>query len=102
MQKEINKPPAIDATEYWHLKSNIESIKEKYNIEKSRFKQDCRKRALDLAHQQVTSPVFQKYIEDNEFISKEKKEVPKTNVQDNLITTIADKYYNWLISISEK
>lgn len=51
-------------------------------IEFSRYKQDCRKRALEMAA--------------NKFVGH------YDIVGDNAVIVEADKYYNWLISIPEK
>ena len=59
---------------------------ERQQIEFARYKQDCRKRAMDLAHNEVNSPLAKKYAEQNEPLD---------------ILLVADKYYNWLISIPE-
>jgi hypothetical protein len=57
------------------------TAKEKINVEFSRYKQDCRKRALDLAAQtNVTGK--------------------KDPVQDDVLK-LADNYYTWLISIPD-
>lgn len=72
-------------------------------IEFERYKQDCRKRALDLAHSQVTSPVFQRFIEDNKFVSVDENSVSDKApvIADDILMGLADKYYQWLISIPE-
>jgi hypothetical protein len=69
---------------------------EKIAIESHRYKQDCRKRALDLAHSQLTSPQFQNFILDNEFIKKDGTKDDKSVVSDTLLIALADKYYAWL------
>jgi len=73
---------------------------EKRQTEFARYKQDCRKRALDLAHSQLTSPQWKQFIQDNEFIKSGVTE-EKVVIEDMALTTLADKYYNWLISIPE-
>ena len=55
----------------------------KNDIEFSRYKQDCRKRALDLAHSEMP-------------IARQGEIVPDVD-----IISLADKYYNWLISIPQ-
>ena len=60
----------------------------------SRYKQDCRKRALDLAHENYTE-WFR--VNKKLFVGEEPKtetETPMPNVLEK-----ADEYYNWLISI---
>lgn len=57
----------------------------KNSVEFSRYKQDCRKRALELAQSQM--PTI--YTEGDWLPSGE------------LIIALADKYYNWLKSIPE-
>lgn len=54
---------------------------EKSNIEYGRYKQDCRKRALEVAERTVTQS--------------------QGGQISDAITTEADKYYNWLISIPQ-
>jgi hypothetical protein len=58
----------------------IEEKKNQLNTEFQRYKQDCRKRALDLAHTEYPDR------------KKDKPDILKN----------ADEYYNWLISIPEK
>lgn len=55
----------------------------KQEVEFSRYKQDCRKRALDLAHSEC--------VPNARSLSGGEVDVLKT----------ADKYYNWLISIPQ-
>lgn len=57
----------------------------KANLEFTRYKQDCRKRALDLASQNIDK--------EREYTKRFQDDPPLT------IQTLADKYYNWLISI---
>lgn len=54
-----------------------------YSKEYNRFKQDCRKRALDLAHNELDQ--LMRADKGAEFS----------------VTETADKYYNWLITIPE-
>lgn len=62
-------------------------------IEFSRYKQDCRKRALELAHGELSRKLA---LFDGKK-ANELKELPELDVN-----ALADKYYNWLISIPEK
>ena len=74
--------------EQWrsYFEEQFKVIKSKYDIEFNRYKQDCRKRALDVA--------YQLFVSHGGDINEEgEKEID--------IKTIADKYYNWLISIPE-
>lgn len=59
----------------------------KKDLEFSRYKQDCRKRALDLAHSEIHS------------LNKAGIAQPKPEIT---TTELAETYYNWLISIPEK
>lgn len=72
----------------------------KSTLEFNRYKQDCRKRALDLAHSQLTGHNWQQFIEDNDFVKGGRKE-EKVIIEDTMLTSLADKYYNWLISIPQ-
>jgi len=74
MSNEFHDKPAINAG---YQKAEIEILKEKYSIEKSRYNQDCRKRALSAA-------------ESNSGVA---------NPEPESILKAADKYYNWLIAI---
>lgn len=76
MENELTPSEAID---YGYLKAN----REKYNIEFNRFKQDCRKRAFEMAHSEM-----------GELLRRDKG-------GEFSVTDTADKYYNWLISIPE-
>lgn len=94
-----------DALKESYLEMNklrIKEKEEKFSLEFSRYKQDCRKRALDLAHAQVTSPKWQQFIQNEDFAIKNEKEEKTVIVQDELLISMADKYYNWLITIPEK
>lgn len=74
-------------------------------IEFERYKQDCRKRALDLAHSQIQtmnsrgeiSAMYQKNEKGGEALL-----TPASVIEDQILIGLADKYYNWLISIPEK
>lgn len=87
MKKNIAEPPlpegqrllSDELNELGHLRAN----KEKYNIEFNRYKQDCRKRALEMAHHEC--PIIQ---EEGKWIASTEQVMKK-----------ADEYYNWLISI---
>lgn len=60
----------------------LESVKDnKTEIENQRYKQDCRKRAFEMAHAELMSLLSQ------------------NKGADFSVTEQADKYYNWLISI---
>lgn len=69
----------------------------KQSLEFSRYKQDCRKRALDLAHNE--------FLEEKTLFNKScKVEDGERNKDGSFpmkfdIIELADKYYNWLISI---
>ena len=84
-----------------HFKSPIQK-----EIETQRYKQDCRKRALEMA--QYTTRDMGQWLEKNELkvfersTGKDKTEVivmPSELVKSELLLPLADKYYNWLISI---
>lgn len=87
-----------------HFKSPVKS-----EIETQRYKQDCRKRALEQAH--YTASGIAKWIEENNLKvinrSGDKKDenevlvIPSELVKQEIILPIADKYYNWLISIPQ-
>lgn len=69
-----------------------ESAKQK--TEFARYKQDCRKRALDLVHHEFISGKIDSNAELN---------AAGTHlIANSSILNLADKYYNWLISIPEK
>ena len=81
----------------------IDEKKNQLATEFTRYKQDCRKRALDLANQELMSD---KAMYNKNATWEEGKrgndngdgwQPPKTDV-----LALADKYYNWLISIPEK
>lgn len=86
--------------------SPISPIKTPYNfgtdpkqeLEFSRYKQDCRKRALELAEKSLgesrKNGTFDAGMKD-----KEGKTLVKEVAEDIFLITLADKYYNWLISI---
>lgn len=74
-----NKYHPDEAINQGYLKSELESKIAKYNLEFSRYKQDCRKRALETAVMNF-------------------KGLFGEGGQDAVIIE-ADKYYNWLISI---
>lgn len=82
-----------DGTIYYASKDKAQSV-----IEFSRYKQDCRKRALDLAQSQ--SIHMGEYFERNKIGDGENITL-KTIVEQNVLTDLADKYYNWLISIPQ-
>lgn len=64
----------------------------KFEIETKRYKQDCRKRALEMASGE--------YIEWYRSLSN--PNLPETNKGNPPnITELSDKYYNWLISIPQ-
>lgn len=75
-------------------KKAFKELLDKNNLEFNRYKQDCRKRALDLAAGEYADW----YRESNS--CKAREETIKSPPPD--ITALADKYYNWLISIPEK
>jgi hypothetical protein len=62
----------------------IAAEKEKISLEFSRYKQDCRKRALEMAH--------------GETINLTAATAGALGGQLDVVS-LADKYYNWLISI---
>ena len=72
------------------------AFKGQQETEFSRYKQDCRKRALDLAHLQVGSI---KWYDEADRFKFENSLNGDAILQDKLLTLLADKYYNWLISI---
>ena len=82
MKKSLIEPPIkvgeplLDAelSELYHLRER----RDKFNIEFNRYKQDCRKRALDLAHLDYQQGKI---------------------LMDSKVNEQADKYYKWLISI---
>lgn len=84
--------------------ASLKSFKEKNELEFSRYKQDCRKRALDLAAGQLQTPVFQKWIDENKLVETGNNSLQDKSpiMADELLMGLADKYYNWLISIPEK
>lgn len=68
----------------------IYKSEDKTELEFQRYKQDCRKRALDLAHGERNYVATANPLE---------RQVPTHNPE--TIIKSADKYYNWLISIPE-
>jgi hypothetical protein len=70
------------------------------SVEFNRYKQDCRKRALDLAHSQILTPKWQETIRQEEILIKD-LEGENYIVSETILIGLADKYYNWLISIPE-
>ena len=77
-----------------------ESESAKQRTEFSRYKQDCRKRALDLAQTQIQSTPFEELFDKESFI-KEGKIYHQSIAREEVFISLADKYYNWLISIPE-
>jgi hypothetical protein len=75
--------------------------KSKQELEFSRYKQDCRKRALELAEKTVCES-----RKNGTFSNGMKEEtgkiIPKEVAEEMLLIGLADKYYNWLINIPEK
>lgn len=65
----------------------LRASRQKFDIEFSRYKQDCRKRALDLAATMI----------QHEWLTWEKK---KETDQPTIIS-VADKYYQWLINLPQ-
>lgn len=59
----------------------------------SRYKQDCRKRALELSHNEAGRPIFQPT--DNPLMNTQRVS-PRVD-----IIELADKYYNWLINLPQ-
>lgn len=80
---------------------NASGYFQKSDVEFSRYKQDCRKRALDLASSQLHTPVLQKWLEENKFVNVDENTVTDKSpiMSDDLLMALADKYYNWLITI---
>lgn len=74
------------------LKINQQIESSKSNIEFSRYKQDCRKRALEMAHNEFITGNMQHNKAKNADASKD---------CEYDIMAMSDKYYNWLISIPE-
>ena len=72
---------------------NLRAMKNSYEKEFARYKQDCRKRALDLAHSELSRII----------IERPHPLQPTTNTKPNPeeVVRVADKYYNWLISIPQ-
>lgn len=60
-------------------------------IEFERYKQDCRKRALDLAHSEAMRET------SSNPLSQRQATIPAAETT----TAKADKYYNWLINIPQ-
>lgn len=81
-----------DGVIYYASKDKAQSI-----IEFSRYKQDCRKRALDLASERI-KPI-EKLLNGQEI--KDLKGLIQSGeiVSEEILMALADKYYNWLISI---
>lgn len=73
------------------VKERSQPMESKTDIEAQRYKQDCRKRALEMAHMEML-----KWVSTFGDATKLPAGV-SPNVQE-----LADKYYNWLISIPEK
>jgi hypothetical protein len=83
--------------EYWELRNK--EMKSKYDIELSRYKQDCRKRALEIANSQILR--HGDFFKENDFVnnSEDKKPVPPVQAEHDLLIGRADVYYKWLIEI---
>lgn len=71
----------------------LKSFKEKHDLEFSRYKQDCRKRALDLAHTERDRNYYGGG--STNLIPKQ----PTVSTEDTL--KVADKYYKWLINLPQ-
>lgn len=69
------------------LTAQFQAEQLQYNKEFERYKQDCRKRALDSAGL---------FLEREYAIWEKKKEGDRPTIE-----SLADKYYNWLISIPQ-
>jgi len=72
------------------LIAQYQSDIQSYTKEFARYKQDCRKRALDLAHVEL--------LRVNRAAELPSTEGEITEVD---VLTVADKYYQWLITIPE-
>lgn len=59
-------------------------------VEFSRYKQDCRKRALEMAHAENSTSTLRMASQLNQ---------GSLGVSNIDVIKLADKYYNWLISI---
>jgi hypothetical protein len=67
----------------------------KSDIEFNRYKQDCRKKALEISKELLLSEIveWERLRQETFQAKKQFTELKPT------ITSVADKYYNWLISI---
>lgn len=96
----LNLPPEQIAALKGQITAQASAEFKKQETEFSRYKQDCRKRALDLAHSQMLS--IKKYVGDTPVIDKDGKAYPFEMMENELLITMADRYYDWLITIPEK
>lgn len=78
----LSKPVIATEEQYTAVQEELNQMAQK---EFSRYKQDCRKRAIGLAHYRLSDLI--------------KTEVFGKTDQENLLIAMADTYYNWLISI---
>ena len=68
------------------LQEAVNQLRNQASIEVNRFKQDCRKKALEMAHSEA-----------NSYLTRSSSSFPQTlgTVPFNVITK-ADEYYQWL------
>lgn len=108
-QKEPDTKTLFEEARLNQSLARLKAEETKSEIEFQRYKQDCRKRALEQAH--YTASGIAKWIEENNLKvinrsgdKKDENEVlimPSELVKQEIILPIADKYYNWLISIPQ-
>lgn len=89
--KQTNEAIQADRSAKSQMETYEKVQKDSLDKEFARYKQDCRKRALDLAHS-----------ENNSFIARTSGSLNQSNLSNTNridIVKTADKYYEWLISI---
>lgn len=92
---------ALERKEFEQSGKILYKSEDKTELEFQRYKQDCRKRALDLASSQLHTPVLQKWLGENKYVNVDENTVTDKSpiMSDDLLMALADKYYNWLINI---
>jgi len=88
--RKSNQMPVYDPAEA-QKQATINVEQQKQKTEFARYKQDCRKRALEMAHAENNTEVMRRATSLNQ---------GQLGGGINIIAT-ADKYYSWLISIPE-
>jgi len=88
-RKHMNNSPSVET-----------SSPSKKNLEFSRYKQDCRKRAMDVAQVRLSELIKDGFLKED-LKDNEGKVIAKEIAQENMLLALCDKYYTWLINIPQ-